>query len=201
MLGELPTSISIREHEYKIRTDFRDILNIISAMEDPELKEPEKIYVVLKILYDDFETIPEQDIEEALKKAMVFINNEDMEGDQPTSSSHIHKLMDWEQDEKLIFPAVNKVAGFEVRNVPYLHWWTFLGYYMEITEGVFSTVLSIRSKRADGQRLDKWEQKYFANNKKTILIHSRLTEKEKQAKSAFEQMLAGIDGKAGESDG
>lgn len=36
------------------------------------------------------------------------------------------KVMDWEQDEPILFPAINQVAGCEVRSVPYIHWWTFV---------------------------------------------------------------------------
>ena len=50
--------------------------------------------------------------------------------------------MDWDQDAPLIVPAINKVLGGEVRAMPYLHWWTFVGAYMEIGEGVFSSVLA-----------------------------------------------------------
>ena len=55
-------------------------------------------------------------------------------------------------DEAIIFPANNKAAGCEVRAVLYLHWWTFLGYFGEIVEGLFSTIMSIRHKRAEGKK-------------------------------------------------
>ncbi len=53
----------------------------------------------------------------------------------------------------MIVPAVNKVAGKEIRTVPYMHWWTFFGYFMESGECLFNTVVGIRSKKAKGEKL------------------------------------------------
>ena len=74
----------------------------------------------------------------------------------------------WEQDAGMIVPAVNRVAGCEVRALPYLHWWTFLGYYMEIGDGLFAQVLNIRQKKSKGKKLEKWEKEFYRENKKII---------------------------------
>ena len=70
-------------------------------------------------------------------------------------------------DGDMIVPAVNKVAGKEIRAVPYMHWWTFFGYFMESGECLFNTVVGIRSKKAKGERLDKWEKKFYQENQNT----------------------------------
>ena len=64
------------------------------------------------------------------------------------------KLIDWEQDAQLIIGDVNKVAGREVRETKYLHWWTFLSYFYGIGEGQLSTIVSIRSKKSSGRKLE-----------------------------------------------
>lgn len=56
----LPTELEVNEKRYRIRSDYRDILKIIQAYNDPELEEKEKCYVALKILYINFEGIPEK---------------------------------------------------------------------------------------------------------------------------------------------
>ena len=63
-------------------------------------------------------------------------------------------------------PAVNKIAGFETRGRQTIHWWTFYGWFMEIDDGLFSQVLSIRQKLAKGKKLEKWEQEFLRNNQK-----------------------------------
>lgn len=87
--------------------------------------------------------------------------------------------MDWEQDQAIIFPAINKVAGYEVRNPDkYLHWWSFLGMFGEIGEGLYSQVMSIRSKMAKGKKLDKTDKEFYNEHKELIDIKVKLTAEE-----------------------
>ena len=59
-------------------------------------------------------------------------------------------------------------GNIEIREVPYMHWWTFIGKYMEIGESVFSTVVSIRDKKRKGEKLEKWEQDFYSHNKNRV---------------------------------
>ena len=95
-------------------------------------------------MFKDFDAIPKDDYEAAFKAALAFIDHNDKPED--TGGKPPPRVMDWEQDESIMFPAVNKVAGFEVRSARYVHWWTFMGYYMEISDGVFAQVLNLRLK-------------------------------------------------------
>lgn len=125
MLNYLPTALCIGGKTYRIRTDYRVILNIFSAFEDNELSKQDKCYVCLKCLYIDIESIPKKDMQEAAEKAYWFVGG----GDIPKSGVNF-KTLDWEKDEHIIFPALSKAAGYEVRNVPYLHWWVLVGCSM-----------------------------------------------------------------------
>ena len=186
MIGGLPKELEVGGVSYKIRTDYRDILNIMEAFNDPDLEEREKLFVCLYVLYEDFETMPPEDYEDAYKKAVWFMDcgTEPKGGAQP-------KLMDWEQDERILFPAINSVAGFEVREKEYLHWWTFMGYFMEIHEGVFSQVLSLRQKKAKGKKMEKWEREFWGTNKDLCELRTKLSEEEKEKKAKLEAMLNG----------
>jgi hypothetical protein len=184
MIGRLPTSLTVAGKEYRIRTDFRDVLNIIAAYGDPELENEEKVYVCLCILYEDFEEIPQKDYEAALKEAVKFIDC-----GMPSEGKSNVKTMDWEQDEAILFPAINKVAGREVRSMGYLHWWTFMGYFMEINEGIFSHVLSIRHKKAKGKKLEKWERDFWQANKDICVLRQKLSEEEQAAKDRLNALL------------
>ena len=98
--------------------------------------------------------------------------------------------MDWEQDENIIFPAINKVAGIETRTATYLHWWTFTGYFMEIPpDGVFAHVMSLRNKKAKHKQLDKWEREYWNANKALCVLKPKLTAEEQEAKDRLNAML------------
>lgn len=186
MIGKLPRKLTVNGVKYAIRTDFRDILKILIAFNDPELEEREKAYICLFILYKDFEAIPQEDYETASTAAVCFIDHRSEDAGEPKKSP---RLMDWEQDENLLFPAINKVAGFEVRSVKYLHWWTFLGYFMEISEGAFSNVLSLRQKKAKGKKLEKWEQEFWRANKDICVLKKRISKEEQEEIDRINKLL------------
>ena len=160
MLGTLPTTLNVNGTQYKIRTDYRDILRIFSAFNDKELNDKEKVYVLMKQIYVAMERIPEADLPAAYDAAIAFLECH-MKEDRPSP-----KVINWEKDEQLFFPAINKVAGFEVRTVNYLHWWTFLGYFQGIDrEDTWGFILTIRQKRAKHKKLEQYEREFYDANR------------------------------------
>ena len=160
MIGELPKSLEVGEQEWDIRTDYRIILRIFEAMEDNELTDSEKLYVALDLIFVDFNKMPKNLYQEAYEKASKF-----MECHDRSENKKNPKLIDWGKDEHMIFPAINAVAGCEVRSLEYMHWWTFLGYFESVdNESLWSFVLSIRQKRTSGKKLEKYEQDFYRKN-------------------------------------
>lgn len=185
MIGYLPTTLMVAEKEYPINTDFRNVLIFLEACEDPDLSNEERLYILLKRMYGNgYEDIPKDCIGEALEQAKWFVDcgkNED--------NTEKRKMIDWTQDASIIFPAVNKVANKEVRSEAYLHWWTFMGYFMEIEGGTFSTVLAIRQKKLRGKKLEKWEQDFYSHNKNICDIQTRYTEEEQAEIDYWNKLL------------
>ena len=105
---ELPTSLNISGVDFSIRTDFRVIIDILVAMNDPELDEQAKAFVMLQILFEDWQNISPEHLTEACQKACEFIDCGQAD-DNPNKPKP--RLMYWEQDGDMIVPAVNKVAG------------------------------------------------------------------------------------------
>lgn len=180
---ELPSSLNIGGTDYAINADFRSIIGILEACEDPDWTDREKQEIMFEILYKDFEQIPRGLREEACKKAADFIDG----GMRDKKNSP--RLIDWEQDSRIIIPAVNKVAGIEVRSVPFLHWWTFLGFFMEVGDGLFSQILAIRQKKAKHKKLEKWEKEFERENADMVGIRKRLNAEEKKERAALEKWL------------
>lgn len=172
MIGRLPQSLEIDGKDYPIRSDFRDCLLILQAFSDVELTEEEKVRVMVECLYKE---IPEN-LEEAINQAVWFLNCGNTVGQPQTSKP----LYDFEHDEQIIFASINHVAGKELRLEDYVHFWTFLGYFNEIGEGTFSTVVSIRSKKQKGKKLEKYEQEYYSKNKELIDLPTRYTQEEQE---------------------
>lgn len=183
MIFELPTELEFGGRSWPIETDFRQVLRILAAYEDPELTNEEKAALCLYDLYVDFEEIPRDQMQAAYDAALAFIDHGGS-GDKGGP-----RTMDWTQDAPLIFPAVNRVAGFEVRSVDYMHWWTFVGLFMEIRDSVYSTVLSLRQKRARGKKLEKHEEEFWKQNLAICKLQPRLTEAEQAEKERLDKLL------------
>ena len=165
---ELPTSIDISGQSFAIgnKGDFRMVLDCFNALNDYEITEQERIASSLQIFYDlkniyDISLFGEN-IEEAILKMYEFFNCKapEIEG----APHKDYKLIDWDIDEMLVVSAINQVIGKEIRLEEYVHWWTFMGYYMAVGECALSTVVSIRHKIAENKTLEKYEKKFRAEN-------------------------------------
>ena len=173
MRYDLPTSLMVGGLEYEIRSDYRTILDICAALNDVELDDNERGYVLMSIFYLDFENMPAELYNEAIRACFSFINCGEEEHDikQP-------KLMDWEQDFPLVVAPVNRILGREVRALDYMHWWTFISAYKEIGDCLFSQVVSIREKKAKGKSLEKSEREFYRKNRDIIDFKNTYTESE-----------------------
>lgn len=171
-MWELPKTINLNNRDFEIRTDYRAILDILIALEDPNYEADEKILILIQILYVDWESI--EDFDEAYEKGIKFINM----GQE--SNTDGMKLMDWEQDSDLIVSPINQIVGTEIRSLEYMHWYTFLSAYMNIGESLFSQVVSIREKMKRGKTLDKQEKEFYKRNSEMIDLKTKYTDKEKE---------------------
>ena len=164
---EIPTTITVGSTEYRIRNkgDYRMVLDCFSALQDASLNSNERLFCSLIIFYEDINCIADinkfEDLEEAATKMFDFFN---CGRSQSVGNKMNHKLIDWEQDSQIICSAINKVANKEVRAEPYIHWWTFMGYYSAVGESLLSTIVSIRDKIVRGKKLEKHERIFRQEN-------------------------------------
>lgn len=178
----LPTTIKIGDRELKIRNngDFRMVLDCFSALQDTELTEDERLISSLIIFYDDIEEYnditrlfsTEEELKEAISQMSLFFEC----GQKSIGANVHHKVIDWEKDSQMIFSAINNVARTEVRVLDYVHWWTFMGYFMSIGDSTLSTVVSIRHKIAKGKKLEKYEKEFKKDNPEYFTIDYRTTD-------------------------
>lgn len=194
MTYTLPSSIFINGQEFSIRErgDFRMVLDCFEALNDLELTKQMRVLTALLIFYEDFNSFEDiqkhsNDVEELVEKMMLFFNL-----DQKDSGKSVnYKLIDWQQDAPMICSAINKVAGKEIRAEEYIHWWTFLGYYMAIGESALSTVVGIRNKIVKGKKLEKHEQEFRRENPQYFVWNSKSIEEQELDKLALEMWDAG----------
>ncbi len=177
----IPTEVNVNGKIFKIRNkgDYRVMLDCFAVLDDPELDKQEKLLGCLIIFYEnivslnDVEQLTREELESAVSEMYTFFNCGNNESSGP---KHNYKLIDWDKDSQLICSAVNKVANTEIRAVPYLHWWTFMGYYSSVGESVLSTVIGIRDKIVSNKKLEKWENKFRNENPQYFTWNMRTAE-------------------------
>lgn len=178
----LPTSVEVGGQKYEICSDYRAALDICVALDDPELDEQERAYVVLYIFYPNFKEIPEEHLQEAIDRCMEFINGP---GPKSNSPAKAPKVVDWEQDLPLIIAPINRVMNCEVRSSEYVHFWTFLAAYQEIGDCTFAQVVRVRDHLARGQKLDKQDQEWYKRNRHLVDIKRKYTQADDEIFNAW----------------
>lgn len=173
MIWYLPESVQIGYSEYSINADYRDILEIIQKLNDLNESTFIKILVALAMFYPGFDSIPDKLYQEAAEKMMWFISC----GEENDGKKH-PKLIDWEQDYRMIVSDINRIAGKDVRGEKFLHWWTFVSWFNGIGEGQLSFVVGIRDKLRRGKKLSAPEREFYRKNRSVVDFKTVYTEED-----------------------
>ncbi len=182
---ELPTTAVIGGREYSLNADFRDILDILHHLEDPDEPEFIRWQIALALFYEEHDKMPAKDQQEAMEYLALFLTG----GQTEEQHGPAQKLIDWDQDAQVIVADVNKVAGCEIRALPFLHWWSFLAFFQGIGEGQLSTRVSIRDKLRRGKPLEKWERDFYRQNKKQVDLKRRYSSEELAEQERLKKLL------------
>lgn len=179
---DLPKETVIGGKAYHLHTDYREILEIFSYLQDEDLPEFIRWHIALGLFFE--EPIPDEDFIAAAEYFCRFVNcgRDDAKDPGP-------RLIDWEHDAQEIVADVNKVAGQEIRSLPYLHWWTFLGWFLGIGEGNLSMLLSVRDKLHRGKKLESFEKEYYRRNRDRVKIPKKYSAGELAEQERLQAML------------
>lgn len=181
----LPCEAVIGGVHYPIRADFREILEIFSYLENSDLPDFIRWQVAMALFYGG--EIPQEHMQQAASYFQWFVNCA-----KPEDTGTGRKLLDWEHDAQMIIADVNKVAGQEIRALPFVHWWTFMAWFHGVGEGQLSTVISIRQKLQTGKKLEAWERDYYRQNKAQIdLPHTYSRQEAEQKRRLLAQLGLG----------
>lgn len=171
----LPESLEVCGERYQIRWDYRAALDILAALESNELTNEEKAIASLTILYPDFEEMPREHYEEALKQCFWFIDG----GTSEQASVKSPRVVFWEKDFPYIIAPINRIVGGDVRGKE-MHWWTFLAAYMEIGDCTFAQIVRIRDQKARGKPLDKPDREWYRKNRHLVDVKREYTQEQKE---------------------
>ena len=177
---DLPETVCVGGVDYRIRTDYRAVLDIITALGDPELTDEDRAAVALGIFFVD--PLPPEDtvLEEAIERCFWFISG----GDAKPDAKPAPKLVDWEKDFRWIAAPINKMLGRDIRGMQ-LHWWSFLSLYYEIGDCTFAQIVKIRRAKLSGKKLDKSDREWARANADLINIEARYTQEEAELLAAW----------------
>ena len=179
---ELPKEAVIGGKTYTLCTDFRNILEIFSYLQDESYPEFLRWRIALALFYE--EDVAEEDFLEAAEYFRQFVCCGQEENQNPGP-----QLLNWEQDAQIIVSDVNKVAGREIRALPYVHWWTFMSWFHGIGEGNLATLVSIRDKLRRGKKLEVHEQEYYRRNKNQVVMRKKYSASELAEQERLQKIL------------
>ena len=178
----LPDTVTISDIEYRIRTDFRTILETFVMLDDPDLSDADKTEALFRMFYIECPPDPET----ALQAFTDFVDPRREasplgRSSQRTGRKTQSRLIDWSQDFDLMVAPINHILGFECRAADYLHWHTFLAAYMEIPpESVFARMLRIREKLRTGKKLEKYERSWYSKNRDLVHLRPKFSKAEEE---------------------
>lgn len=185
LIADLPTKIRVNDKIYDINYDYRSIIKIITAFEDPNLYDVEKVKIMVNLLYRD--NIPNENLEEACKKASLFIDL-----GQKITKRTTKRIYSFSKDANYIFSGINQTHHIDLSLNPNLHWWKFMALFMDMgTDCFFSNLVYFRKRRNEG-KLTKEEKKEYKKIKDLIELDEIPTEeliRRTEAKNKFLQEL------------
>ena len=179
---ELPVTATIGGKTYALHTDYREILAIFACLQNEAYPEFLRWHMALARFYE--EEIPDEDFGEAAEyfRSFVCCGEEEKCNSGP-------QLLDWQQDAQVIVADINKVAGKEIRELPYVHWWTFLSWFHGIGEGNLATLVSIRDKLNRGKKLEPHEKEYVRRNRERVKLRKKYSASELAEQERLKALL------------
>lgn len=183
----LPESAEINGREFAIRSDFRAALDVIRVMSDASIPGEERGMLAMALFYPEsgdpdaveglchLDDMRASDAEEAGRFIRWFVD-----GGTEGHGGEKGRMMDWSQDYRIIVPPVSRVLGYDPRSRGHVHWWTFLGAYMEVGDCLFASVVSCRRKKAQG-KMDKADREFYRKNRDLVDFHAEPSEADESA--------------------
>ena len=177
---QLPQRVTLEEIDYDLNTDFRQILKIFRVFDDESLPLIVRWLVALRLFYRQEVARPHR------QAAMEYLGQFLRCGAPDTPGQPLYR---WDTDGPAIIAGVNAAAGQEIRALPYVHWWTFLGWFHAIGQGQLATVVGLRQKLRAGRKLEDWEQDFYRQNRALVVMSSPLTAAEATEKARLNRLL------------
>ena len=189
---KLPTSVLIYGVEYPIRSNFRTMIKFEQLMQDPEVKDQDKVQLALRLFYP---VIPD-DMEQAVERLLWFYrcdkrDNLYVKKTKKRKSKMTDRIYDFEHDDEYIYAAFMSQYKLDLQKVTYLHWWKFRAMFNSLNDD--TQFVKIQEYRA--VELDKVPKDKRAFYKRMKMLYALpVSQDEEQRQNALENAL--LNGKS-----
>ncbi len=169
LIDAFPGTVEVEGKAYGINADFRNIIKIITILEDDIFTERERQMSALSWFYQN---VP-KNVKEALEQMYDFINLYRI-----SKSNEQHEpYYDFDEDAGMIFSAFFQVYGLDLTQTD-MHWFKFILLFENLNDGtpMFVKVVGYRSEKVSPNasseyknHLDKMKQQYQLSKNKKLL--------------------------------
>lgn len=170
LTSALPASVTVRETEYPIRTDFRIWIKIHSLLQKDDISSIDKAVDFFALAFTG-KTLPPS-VEEALValsdflSPVIFKNGNGGEKNAPSFS--------FEYDGGMIYSAFLSQYGIDLLSSQ-LHWWQFLALFYSLGNCLFTSAVAARNADLSSVK-DPKQKQVLRKQKKFFAIPDRKTD-------------------------
>lgn len=189
LIDEYPNAIRLSDDvEYRIVTDFKQILTIIQLIEEePLFIDAEKTQMIIGSFYLD--SIPTNMIKEAQKELLNFFQMYEEKEDTLDESRGV-KIFDYQKDSGKVYAAFLQQYGMDLRKTD-MHWFEFSNLLNNLNDGKpnLVEVLQIRSMtEQDMKDLSPSTKSHYRKLKRRFSLDKK-KEQEVQKASVFDTLV------------
>lgn len=180
-----PEYATIDGKDYKINTDFNVALRCFEVIEDNEINDTERTLAVLFLL---FGFIPEDNLEEFLDKATLYLQC----GAKNNGSSSNERDIDLNADRCYINASFMSDYKIDLSQTK-MHYWMFVDLLKGLTEHcILSRVREIRNYDISDVKDSKTRNKIL-KAQESVALPKKFTKEEREAIDNFEKLFEKVE--------
>ena len=153
----------------KLLTDFRNMINVDTLVNDDSLSSSARNLLLLQQLYP---AIP-ADIGMALEGLLWFFSRGENAGEgKQEGTERPKRSFDFEQDADHIYASFCAAYGIRLASIKHMHWWEFLALFHGLPEDtIMKRIMYYRT--VDINKVSKHEKKHVQEMKRAYALKSK----------------------------
>ena len=162
----------------KIRTDFRESIKFELLMQENNIKDFDKLSIVINLFYYE---IP-QDIDNAINDILWFYRcGKEFKTSLNKEKKEYKQIYSYEFDAEYIYSAFMQEYKIDLNSIKYLHWWKFKSLMDNLSDNTqFVKIMGYRTINLNNIK-DKEEKARYKKLKKLYALPDMRTKEQKEA--------------------